>query len=121
MSKLNKRDARDRRHMRLRKRLSGSAEVPRLSVCCTSKHMYVQFIDDVAGRTLASASTRSADFRQDEKAKSNVAGAKKLGQLAAQRAVAVNIKQVVFDRGGFRYHGKVKAIAEAAREAELKF
>ncbi|OPZ26490.1 MAG: 50S ribosomal protein L18 [Lentisphaerae bacterium ADurb.BinA184] len=121
MSKLNKRDARERRHRRLRRRLSGTAEIPRLSVCCTSKHMYVQFIDDDAGRTLAATSTLAGEFRQNDKAKNNVAGAKVLGRLAAERAAAVKITQVVFDRGGFRYHGKVKAIAEAAREAGLKF
>jgi large subunit ribosomal protein L18 len=104
--------------MRLRQKLSGTAERPRMSVCLTSKHIYVQFIDDVAGTTLASASTVSADTKGT---KANLAGAKKVGALAAQKAKEKNITTVVFDRGGIKYHGRIKAIADAAREAGLKF
>lgn len=120
MAKLSKKEARVRRHRRTRGKIAGSSDVPRMSVCCTAKHIYVQFIDDQSGRTLASASTLCEDFRKAG-AKPNVDGATELGKLAAQRAVAANIEKVVFDRGGFRYQGRVKAIAEAAREAGLKF
>ncbi len=120
MAKLTKKEARVKRHRRVRKKVSGTGSIPRMSVCCTSKHIYVQFIDDVAGRTLASASTLCGDFRQAG-VKANLDGAVKLGKLAAERAVAAEIETVVFDRGGFNYHGRVKAIADAAREAGLKF
>jgi len=89
-----------------------------MSVCLTGKHIYVQFIDDVAGKTLASASTVIADIKGT---KANLAGAKKLGALAAEKAKASNITEVVFDRGGNQFHGRVKALADAAREAGLKF
>jgi len=111
-------EARERRHKRLRQKIYGTAQRPRMSVCLTGKHIYVQFIDDVAGRTLASASTLSAEMKE---LKANVAGASKLGALAAARAKEKNITEVVFDRGGFKYHGRVKALADAAREAGLKF
>ncbi len=113
-----RKESRERRHLRLRKKVKGSAQRPRMSVCLTGKHIYVQFIDDVAGRTLASASTLMADAKG---IKANLAGAQKLGALAAEKAKANNITEVVFDRGGFRYHGRIKALAEAAREAGLKF
>ncbi len=89
-----------------------------MSVCLTGKHIYVQFIDDVKGVTLAAASTVAAESKGT---KGTVAGAKKIGQLAAQQAKTKNITTVVFDRGGMRYHGRVKALADAAREAGLKF
>jgi len=111
-------EARGRRHRRLRQKVHGTAARPRMSVCLTGQHIYVQFIDDVAGCTLASASTLLADVKG---AKANVAGAKKLGALAAEKAKANNITEVVFDRGGFQFHGRVKALADAAREAGLKF
>ena len=111
-------ELRQRRHLRLRQKLSGTAERPRMSVCLTGKHIYVQFIDDVAGRTLASASTVAPDAKGT---KANLAGAKKLGALAAEKAKANNITAVVFDRGGIKYHGRIKALADAAREAGLKF
>lgn len=120
MAKLTKKEARVRRHRRLRKKVAGTAEVPRLAVCCTAKHIYVQVIDDDKGHTIASASTLGEEFRK-AKGKGNVAGAALLGKLAAERAVAAKVDRVVFDRGGFAYHGKVKAVAEAAREAGLKF
>jgi large subunit ribosomal protein L18 len=111
-------ESRQRRHLRLRQKIQGTAQRPRLSVCFTGKHIYVQLIDDVAGRTLASASTAHGDGKG---AKANLAGAKKLGAVAAAKAKEQNITQVVFDRGGFQFHGRVKALADAAREAGLKF
>jgi large subunit ribosomal protein L18 len=111
-------ESRYRRHQRLRKKVHGTAERPRMSVCLTGKHIYVQFIDDVKGVTLAAASTVAAESKGT---KGTVAGAKKIGQLAAQQAKTKNITTVVFDRGGMRYHGRVKALADAAREAGLKF
>jgi len=107
-----------RRHARVRQKIAGTAQRPRMAVCLTGSHIYVQFIDDGAGRTLASASTLAAEGKGT---KPNVAGAKKLGALAAAKAKEKNITEVVFDRGGFRYHGRVKALADAAREAGLKF
>jgi large subunit ribosomal protein L18 len=111
-------EARSRRHLRLRQKVRGTAQRPRMSVCMTGKHIYVQLIDDVNGVTLAFASTAASDLKGT---KATVEGAKKVGQLAAQKAKAKNITEVVFDRGGLRYHGRVKALADAAREAGLKF
>ncbi len=108
------------RHLRLRKKISGTAARPRMCVSFTANNMYVQFIDDEAGVTLASESTLSADFKALA-LKRNVAAAAALGKLAAEKAKAVGIADVVFDRGGFHYHGRVKALADAAREAGLKF
>eukprot|EP00831_Metopus_contortus_P064777 TRINITY_DN57946_c0_g1_i1.p1 TRINITY_DN57946_c0_g1~~TRINITY_DN57946_c0_g1_i1.p1 ORF type:complete len:128 (-),score=23.14 TRINITY_DN57946_c0_g1_i1:61-408(-) len=106
--------------MRIRKDISGTAECPRMCVSVTANNIYVQFIDDVKGVTLASCSTLDKQFKESN-AKSNVAGAQILGKLAAERAQAAEISSVVFDRSGFKFHGKVKAIAEAAREVGLKF
>lgn len=114
----NKTEFRQRRHERLRHKVAGTADRPRMSVCLTGQHIYVQFIDDVAGRTLVAASTVAAEAKGT---KPTVAGAKKLGALAAQKAKEKNISAVVFDRGGFKYHGRIKALADAAREAGLKF
>jgi large subunit ribosomal protein L18 len=111
-------EARYRRHLRLRQKVRGTAQRPRMSVCMTGKHIYVQLIDDVNGVTLAFASTAASDLKGT---KATLAGAKKVGQLAAEKAKAKNITEVVFDRGGLRYHGRIKALAEAAREAGLKF
>jgi large subunit ribosomal protein L18 len=111
-------EARYRRHLRLRQEIRGTAQRPRMSVCLTGKHIYVQLIDDVSGVTLVSASTVAPELKGT---KSTIAGAKKVGQLAAQKAKAKNIAEVVFDRGGLRYHGRVKALADAAREAGLRF
>ncbi len=110
-----------RRRWRIRKKLSGTKDCPRMSVCFTNKNIHVQFIDDVAGRTLAAASTTSKSVPDRDKLAANAVSAKTLGALAAQAALGHGIKQVVFDRGGHRYHGKVKALADAAREAGLKF
>ena len=109
-----------KRRWRIRKKLSGTKERPRMSVCFTNKNIHVQFIDDSSGVTLAAASTTSKATPERERLAANAASAKTLGTLAAQAALNKGIKAVVFDRGGARYHGKVKALADAAREAGLK-
>ena len=108
------------RHLRIRKKVSGVAARPRMCVSFTANNMYVQFIDDEAGATLASSSTIAADFKALN-LKRNVEAAKALGKLAAEKAMAAGITEVVFDRGGFKFHGKIKALADAAREVGLKF
>jgi large subunit ribosomal protein L18 len=110
-----------RRHWRVRQKIKGTQERPRMSVCFTNENIHIQFIDDRAGKTLAAASTVSKATPDREKLAANVASAKTMGALAAKTALDKGIKQVVFDRGGARYHGKVKALADAAREAGLKF
>ena len=110
---------RARRHFRLRKKVAGTAERPRLAVFRSNKHMVAQVIDDRAGRTLVAASTHEADLRGDKT--SNVEAAKKVGELVARRAKEAGISRVVFDRGGYIYHGRIAAVAEAAREAGLEF
>jgi large subunit ribosomal protein L18 len=109
--------ARARRHLRVRKKVSGTPLRPRLVVSRSTRHVYVQLVDDVAGRTLASASTMEADLRAFDGDKT--AKAKKVGELVAQRAKEAGVDAVVFDRGGNRYHGRVAAIADGAREAGL--
>jgi large subunit ribosomal protein L18 len=109
------------RHYRVRHKISGTKDRPRMSVCFTNENIHVQFIDDVAKATLAAASTTSKATPDREKLAANVKSAKTLGAFAAKAALDRGIKQVVFDRGGARYHGKVKALADAAREAGLKF
>jgi large subunit ribosomal protein L18 len=120
------------RRWRIRNKVSGTAERPRMAVAFTNEHIYVQFIDDIAGKTLASTSTRAKATPDRDKLGANVTSAKSIGKLAAEAAIAKGIKAVVFDRGGERYHwsegkdgkpvlGKVAALAEAAREAGLKF
>src|SRR5690349_18743539 len=109
------------RRWRIRRKVQGTKERPRMSVCFTQKHIHVQFIDDAAGKTLAAASTLSKATPDRDKLATNAASAKTIGTLAAQTAIGAGIKQVVFDRGGARYHGKVKALADAAREAGLQF
>ncbi len=108
------------RHWRVRKKVVGTTERPRMSVTFTGMHIYVQFIDDSAGKTLASASTRSK-AAQGQKLAANVVSAKTIGGTAAKAALDKGIKAVVFDRGSARFHGKVKALADAAREAGLQF
>jgi large subunit ribosomal protein L18 len=110
-----------KRHWRVRNKVVGSSNRPRMSVCFTEQHIYVQFIDDEQGRTLAAASTRARVAREGGRLSANVAGATRVGQLAAEAAKAQGIEQVVFDRGSKRYHGKVKALEDAARESGLKF
>jgi large subunit ribosomal protein L18 len=114
---LTKSDHRDRRHRRVRKKVTGTAERPRLAVFRSSKHIYVQAIDDLAGTTLVSASTMEADARGGVTA--TVDAAKQVGKLVGERAKAAGITTVVFDRGGFKYHGRVAAVADGAREAGL--
>ena len=109
-----------RRHWRVRAKVSGTNERPRMSTCFTGTHIYVQFIDDAAGITLASASTRHKATPDRDKLSANTSSAKTIGSIAAKAALDKGIKQVVFDRGSGRFHGKVKALAEAAREAGLK-
>ena len=108
------------RHVRLRKKLSGTPERPRLSVHFSGQHIYAQIIDDAAGKTLASANTTEAGLKA-QKPRANAATAATVGKLVAERAKAKNIDKVVFDRGGFIFHGKVKALADAAREGGLQF
>ena len=115
-----KKEQRTRRHWRIRKKVSGTQECPRLSVCVTSKHLYAQFIDDEAGKTLAAVSTLDPTFIK-EGGKANVDGAVKLGKIAAEKAAAANITKSVFDRGGFKYHGVIKAFADTVREGGVKF
>jgi large subunit ribosomal protein L18 len=110
------------RHRRVRKRVAGSAERPRLAVFRSLSHIYAQVIDDRAGRTVAAASDLEAGSpRGDKKAGKKTERAKQVGKALAERAKAAGIAEVVFDRGGYRYHGRVKALAEGAREAGLKF
>jgi large subunit ribosomal protein L18 len=119
VSKRNKAELRQKKHMRLRNRLSGTPERPRLSVFRSDKHMYAQVIDDVAGNTLCAASTLDKDAKLE--ITNNIEAAQYVGKAIAEKAMAKGIKTVVFDRGGFLYHGKVQALADAAREAGLEF
>jgi len=114
-----RREARIRRHRRVRKKVFGTAERPRLAVFRSNKHISAQIIDDAAGRTLAAASTVEPSVRGDERG--NTDGARTVGRLVAERAKAAGIDRVVFDRGGYLYHGRVAALADAAREAGLEF
>jgi large subunit ribosomal protein L18 len=116
--KIEKKEIRNRIHRRIRRKLSGTKERPRLAVFRSVAHIYAQVIDDVEGRTLVSASS------VDKSAKTkggNVAAAKAIGKLVAERAKEKGVKAVVFDRGGYQYHGRIKALADAAREAGLEF
>ena len=113
-------ELRIRRHRRVRKKVHGTATRPRLAIYRSNKHLTAQVIDDDAGRTLAYASTLEADFRKQQSG-GNVAAATAVGALVAERAKQAGISAVVFDRGGFLYHGRVAAIAEAARAAGLEF
>ena len=108
-----------KRKLRIRKNILGNKECPRLSVFKSTKHLYAQLIDDIAGQTLASSSTLDKELKG--KVKASLEGAKLVGKLLAQRALKKGIKKVVFDRNGFRYHGQLKALADVAREAGLKF
>lgn len=113
-----KREARVRRHSRVRKKVRGTAERPRLAVFRSNKHISAQVIDDVSGRTIAAASTVEPDLRSGGTGNRDAAG--RVGQLVAERAKSAGVERVVFDRGGFLYHGRVAAVAEAAREAGLE-
>ena len=119
VSKKNKAALRQKKHARIRSRLSGTPERPRLAVFRSNKHMYAQLIDDAAGNTLCAAST--LDKNANLQFTDNVEAAQYVGKAIAEKALAKGVKEVVFDRGGFLYHGKVQALADAAREAGLVF
>jgi large subunit ribosomal protein L18 len=114
-------EGRNIRHLRVRTKVQGTAERPRLAVFRSLNHIYAQVVDDSSGRTLVSVDSRSPDFRGKSKSGGNVAAAKIVGELVAQKAKANGIARVVFDRGGYQYHGRIKALAEAARAAGLAF
>ena len=121
ITKSDKNKARLKRHLRVRKKISGTAERPRLSVFRSSKHIYAQLIDDTNGVTLASASTIDKELAEQVKNGGDVEAARQVGTLIAQRAKAKGFENVVFDRGGYLYHGRIQALADAAREAGLQF
>ncbi len=121
ISKKSRAEVRVKKHMKLRNRFHGTAERPRLSVYRSNMHIYTQIIDDVAQKTLVSASTVQKDIRSELEKTNDVAAAAYLGKVIAEKAKAAGITEVVFDRGGYVYHGKVKALADAAREAGLEF
>lgn len=125
MSKRQKRrstrTARIRRHTAVRRRVTGTTERPRLNVFRSLSHIYAQVIDDSQGHTLAAASTTEADVRGDVDGLKKAEAAKRVGQLLAERAKAAGVSKVVFDRGGYQYHGRVKALADGAREGGLEF
>ena len=121
MANLNRRAQRAKRQRRIRAKLSGTAQRPRLNVFRSNMHIYAQVIDDVRQHTLVAASTVDAALRDKLADNNKVDEAKLVGQLIAERAQAAGIKQVVFDRGGYLYHGRIKALADAAREAGLDF
>ena len=110
-----------KRHYRIRNKINGTAQKPRLAVFRSNKHMYAQIIDDVCGNTLVAASTMESEIASTVEFTSTVAAAEAVGTAIAKKAIEKGITEVVFDRGGFVYHGKIKALAEAAREAGLKF
>src|SRR5579864_335045 len=120
LSRPGKNATRQRVHDRIRKKLQGTAERPRLNVYRSLNHIYVQVIDDLHGKTLVSASTAEGK-KENRRSGGNVASAKEIGKTIAERAKAKGVTKVVFDRGGYLYHGRVKALADAAREAGLKF
>ena len=123
IKKISRAQARQKRHYKMRRYLSGTGQRPRLSVFKSNKHIYAQIIDDVIGNTLASCSTQDGAFKQAHnlKSTSNLEAAKAVGAEVAKKALALGVETIVFDRGGYIYHGKVKALADAAREAGLKF
>ena len=121
VSKQSRKDVRVKKHMRIRNRFSGTAERPRLAVFRSNNHMYAQIIDDTVGNTLVSASTVEKEIKSELEKTNNVEAAAYLGTVIAKRALEKGIKEVVYDRGGFIYQGKVAALAEAAREAGLEF
>ena len=114
-------DLRKRIHVRIRKRLRGTPERPRLSIYRSLQHIYAQVIDDRSGKTLVSASSVDKETKKNLKGGGNVAAAKVIGKAIAERAKSAGLSKVVFDRGGYKYHGRVKALADAAREAGLQF
>jgi large subunit ribosomal protein L18 len=121
IKKTSRTEIREQKHRRLRGHLSGTAECPRLCVFRSNQHIYAQIVDDVAGKTLAAANTLQADVKDGLQYTDNVEAAAKVGKVIGEKAVAAGIKEVVFDRGGFLYTGKIRALADAAREAGLDF
>ena len=119
--RLSREAHRRRIHVRMRKRMSGTMERPRLCVHRSTRHIRAQVVDDLSGRTLASASSLDTEVKSIIKGGGNIAASKVVGKMVAERARAKGIDKVVFDRGGYQYHGRVQALAEAAREAGLKF
>jgi large subunit ribosomal protein L18 len=119
--KLSKAGARRRRHLSIRRKVSGSSEKPRLCVHRSLKHISAQIIDDTTGRALTSCSSLSAEAKKSGASGGNVASARIVGEALGEKALALGIEKVVFDRGGFLYHGRVKALAEGARAKGLKF
>ncbi|HCT64926.1 MAG TPA: 50S ribosomal protein L18 [Lachnospiraceae bacterium] len=113
--------ARIKRHYRIRNKISGTAQQPRLAVFRSNQHMYAQIIDDVTSTTLVAASTMESDIASKLESTSNIAAAEAVGEAVAKKALEKGITEVVFDRGGYVYHGKTKALADSAREAGLKF
>ena len=121
VSKQSRSEIRVKKHVRLRNRFSGTAERPRLAVFRSNNHMYAQIIDDTVGKTLVSASTNEPEAKKALEKTNNVEAAAYVGKVIAERAIEKGIKEVVYDRGGFIYQGKVQALADAAREAGLEF
>ena len=118
---ISRNSLRVRRHARVRRRIIGDGARPRLSVFRSLHHIYVQLIDDATGNTLAAASTREKDIAKDVESRKSISAAEKVGTAIAKRAKAQGITAVVFDRGGYKYHGRIKALADAARGAGLEF
>ena len=121
IKKVSRAEVRQNKHRRIRHHLNGTATTPRLAVFRSNKHMYAQIIDDTVGKTLVSASTLQKDVKAELEHTNDVKAAEYLGTVIGKKAVEAGIEKVVFDRGGYIYHGKVKALADAAREAGLKF
>ena len=120
-TKLNPHQARKKRHARVRSKISGTAEKPRLCIFRSLNHIYAQVIDDISGHTLVAASSKDADISASAKGKNKKEIAEQVGALVAQRATGTGIKAVVFDRGGYQYHGRIQTLADAARKAGLEF
>ena len=121
MAKVSRAEARVRRHLRTRKKIKGTTERPRLAVFKSNSYIYAQVIDDVNGTTLVAASSLEKEMKEQHKGRVNLESAKAVGAEVAKRAAEKGIKSVIFDRGGFLYHGRIKALADAAREAGLEF
>ncbi|WP_219834321.1 50S ribosomal protein L18 [Paenibacillus sp. R14(2021)] len=121
ITKSDKNKARHKRHLRVRKKINGTTQRPRLSVFRSSKHIYAQLIDDVLGVTVASASTVDKEVAEQFSNGGNIEAARKIGEVIAARAKAKGVDKIVFDRGGYLYHGRIQALADAAREAGLEF
>lgn len=119
ITKADKNAVRKKRHQRVRRKLSGTAERPRLNVYRSNQHIYAQLIDDTKGHTILSASTLDKEFDLDST--SNAEASKRVGELVAKRAIEKGYNKVIFDRGGYLYHGRIKSLADAAREAGLEF